>query len=283
MLAGRLVAMALLDRKVLRQVGRVEVADGSTLFLDEVGELPPDVQVKLLRVLQDGEFERLGSTRTIKGNVRVIAATNRDLTDEVRKGRFREDLFYRLNVFPIRMPPLRERARIQRVLESTGWRIKGPKGSAAALGLNPATLYGRMKKLGIRPRVDFTLQAGQEVRHALDLVQDGARGMLGEESARVVLGAGVGHLSGLRRRGQRPDLDLRDQAATNRRTCRFFRFRSACQRSYWTCWFSQLSGVVPKATDKRMAISGEMPARPFRMADRVFRLTPRAAARHGSR
>jgi formate hydrogenlyase transcriptional activator len=220
-----------------RQVGRFEVADGSTIFLDEVGELPSDVQVKLLRVLQDGEFERLGSPRTIKVNVRVIAATNRDLVEEVRKGRFREDLFYRLNVFPIRVPPLRERAEdipvlvwtfledlsarmgkritqvpratmeaLQRqpwpgnvrelrnviehgaiittgdtlkvpmlgdvtpsaalpktladaerdhillVLESTRGRIKGPTGAAAVLGLNPATLYSRMKKLGIRPR-----------------------------------------------------------------------------------------------------------------------------------
>jgi len=92
-----------------RQVGRFEVADGSTIFLDEIGELPLDVQAKLLRVLQDGEFERLGSPRTVKVNVRVIAATNRDLTEEVRKGRFRQDLFYRLNVFPIRVPPLRER------------------------------------------------------------------------------------------------------------------------------------------------------------------------------
>jgi PAS domain S-box-containing protein len=219
-----------------RQIGRFEVADGSTLFLDEVGELSLEVQSKLLRVLESGEFERLGSPKTIKVNVRVIAATNRDLTEEIRKGRFREDLYYRLNVFPIRVPPLRERAEdipvlvwtfleefstrmgkkitqvprktmdalqrhpwpgnvrelrnviehgailttgdtlnvpmlegaapvgaphptladserelVLRALTSTGWRIKGPKGAAAALGLNPSTLYSRMKKLGVRP------------------------------------------------------------------------------------------------------------------------------------
>ena len=219
-----------------RQVGRFEVADGSTLFLDEVGELSLEVQAKLLRVLEAGEFERLGGPKTIKVDVRLIAATNRDLTEDIRKGRFREDLYYRLNVFPIRVPPLRERAEdipllvwtfleefssrmgkkitqvprktmealqrypwpgnvrelrnviehgaivttgdtlkvpmlddvgavavpqptladserelILRALEKARWRIKGPAGAAAALGLNPSTLYSRMKKLGIRP------------------------------------------------------------------------------------------------------------------------------------
>ncbi len=92
-----------------RHLGRFEVADGATLFLDEIGELPLELQAKLLRVIQDGEFERLGSSRTIKVDVRIIAATNRNLEEEVRKGRFREDLWYRLNVFPITMPPLRDR------------------------------------------------------------------------------------------------------------------------------------------------------------------------------
>jgi chemotaxis protein methyltransferase CheR len=92
-----------------RQLGRFEVADGATLFLDEIGELPLELQPKLLRVIQDGEFERLGSSRTIKVDVRIIAATNRNLEEEIRKGRFREDLWYRLNIFPITMPPLRNR------------------------------------------------------------------------------------------------------------------------------------------------------------------------------
>ena len=92
-----------------RHAGRFEVADGATLFLDEIGELPLALQAKLLRVLQDGEFERLGSSRTIKVDVRVIAATNRDLEEDVRQERFRKDLWYRLNVFPLTVPPLRDR------------------------------------------------------------------------------------------------------------------------------------------------------------------------------
>jgi formate hydrogenlyase transcriptional activator len=92
-----------------RQLGRFELADGGTIFLDEIGEMPLELQCKLLRVIQDGEFERLGSSRTIRTDVRIIAATNRNLAEEIRGGRFREDLFYRLNVFPITLPPLRQR------------------------------------------------------------------------------------------------------------------------------------------------------------------------------
>jgi formate hydrogenlyase transcriptional activator len=91
------------------QVGRFEVADGGTIFLDEIGEMSLEMQAKLLRVLQDGNFEKLGSPRTIRVDTRVIAATARDLKGEVAAGRFREDLFYRLNVFPISIPPLRQR------------------------------------------------------------------------------------------------------------------------------------------------------------------------------
>jgi len=94
---------------IANREGRFKLADGGTIFLDEVGELPLDTQVKLLRVLQEQEFEPIGSSRTIKVNLRVVAATNRDLSELVQQGKFRADLYYRLNVLPLRMPALRER------------------------------------------------------------------------------------------------------------------------------------------------------------------------------
>jgi len=217
-----------------KQIGRFELANGSTLFLDEIGDLPPDVQVKLLRVLQEKQIERLGNPRSIPVDVRIIAATNHDLEKAVREGRFRQDLYYRLNVFPITVPPLRERPEdipalvsalvgefgtalgkniesvakesmdalrryhwpgnvrelrnvieramivakgpklwieppgksaatstprltmeevdrehIHRVLEMTGWRVRGRNGAAEILGVKPTTLNSRMAKLGI--------------------------------------------------------------------------------------------------------------------------------------
>jgi PAS domain S-box-containing protein len=216
-----------------KQVGRFELADGSTIFLDEVGELPVETQGKLLRVIQDGCFERLGSPTTVRVQVRMIAATSRDLARMVADGCFRKDLYYRLNVFPIEIPPLRERrddipllvwsfveelgrrmgrsveavspqslhalqhypwpgnirelrnvveralitchgptlfieppahpgspatgltleeverAHILRVLEMTGWRVRGKQGAANILGVPPTTLDSRMVKLDI--------------------------------------------------------------------------------------------------------------------------------------
>jgi transcriptional regulator with GAF, ATPase, and Fis domain len=216
------------------QVGRFEIADGSTLFLDEIGEFPIELQAKLLRVLQDGRFERLGSPESVTVNVRIIAATNRDPEQAMRDGKFRADLYHRLHVFPIHVPPLRERRedipllvwafveafgrrigktinsiprrtmeqfqqyswpgnvrelsnvieramilttgdsllvempilgpgsplsrmtlnegmreQILRVLQDTGWRIRGTGGAAEILAIKPTTLESRMAKLGI--------------------------------------------------------------------------------------------------------------------------------------
>ncbi len=94
---------------ISRKIGKFELADGGTILLDEIGDLPPETQAKLLRALQEREFERVGGNKTYKVDVRVISATNRDLETAVKEGKFRADLFYRLNVFPIIIPPLRER------------------------------------------------------------------------------------------------------------------------------------------------------------------------------
>ena len=127
---------------VARRIGRVEEADGGTLFLDEVGDLPPSIQVKLLRFLQDREFQRLGGNQTLYADVRIISATNRDLDKMVREGKFREDLYYRLNVVTIKIPPLRERKEdipplidhfIEKFARENGKEIEGISGEARDL------------------------------------------------------------------------------------------------------------------------------------------------------
>ena len=129
-----------------RRVGRFELADGGTLLLDEIGEIPLGMQAKLLRVLQESEFERVGGTKTIKVETRIIATTNRDLKEEVQKGNFREDLFYRLNVVPIKVPALRERdgdakeiavALLKRISEKQGRELFFNRKALKAIGAYP--------------------------------------------------------------------------------------------------------------------------------------------------
>jgi Nif-specific regulatory protein len=127
---------------VARRAGRFELADGGTLFLDEVGDLPMEVQIKLLRTLQEREFERVGGTETLKVDVRVVSATNRNLEELIRDGKFREDLYYRLNVFPIHLPALRERAEdvprlcehfIAKFCRTSGKAVRGITADASAV------------------------------------------------------------------------------------------------------------------------------------------------------
>jgi Nif-specific regulatory protein len=140
---------------IARRPGRFELADGGTLFLDEVGDLPMEVQIKLLRTLQEREFERVGGTETIRVDVRVISATNRDLEQMIGEGKFREDLYYRLNVFPIHLPPLRERVEdIPRLVEhfaakfgrNAGKAVRGFSAEALAL-LQSYTWPGNVREL----------------------------------------------------------------------------------------------------------------------------------------
>jgi formate hydrogenlyase transcriptional activator len=124
-----------------RRIGRFELANGGTIFLDELGDLPPDVQVKLLRVLQEREFERVGNSQPIRCDVRVVAATNRDLTRAVAEGRFRADLFYRLNVFPITLPPLRQRREDIPLLVKFFVQKHGPKIGSRVESIDEATMH----------------------------------------------------------------------------------------------------------------------------------------------
>jgi transcriptional regulator with GAF, ATPase, and Fis domain len=123
-----------------RKIGRFELADGATIFLDEIGELPIDLQVKLLRVIQEGEFERLGSSKTITADVRIIAATNRQLDSDVKKGLFREDLWFRLNVFPITVPPLRDRREDIPLLVEHLVNVSAKKLGKVISSISPATM-----------------------------------------------------------------------------------------------------------------------------------------------
>jgi formate hydrogenlyase transcriptional activator len=125
---------------VERRKGRFELANGGTIFLDEIGELSPAMQVALLRVLQEGEFERVGGTETLKTDVRVVAATNRNLAEAVRQGRFRADLLFRLNVVPIAVPPLRERAGDVRLIAEHHARHYASTIGKRVAGLSPMAL-----------------------------------------------------------------------------------------------------------------------------------------------
>lgn len=156
---------------VKRKPGRFELADGGSIFLDEIGELPTSIQVKLLRVLQDGTFERLGGTETLKVDVRVISATNRNLEDDLKTGKFREDLYYRLNVISLWLPPLRERKEdipllIEHFANKSGKRIK-----FSAEAINALMEYdfpGNVRELENIVERCFTLSEG-DVIHKEDI------------------------------------------------------------------------------------------------------------------
>jgi formate hydrogenlyase transcriptional activator len=161
-----------------RRIGRFELANGGIIFLDEIGELPLETQVKLLRVLQEHEFEPVGSSRTQRVDVRVIAATNRNLREMVEAGRFRSDLFYRLNVFPLQLPPLRERSSdipqlvalcVSRFAKRSGKKVEGVSQETMATLMN-YPWPGNIRKLQNVIERAVVLSAGPILRLDKDLV-----------------------------------------------------------------------------------------------------------------
>jgi len=163
---------------IQRRIGRFELAQGGTIFLDEIGEVPADVQVKLLRVLQEREFERIGGNQTIKCDVRVIAATNRDLPKAIREGAFRADLYYRLNVFPIRLPALRERVAdipllVQFFVQKYGPRVGRRMDTVAADTMHRLTHYqwpGNIRELENIIERALILATGAELKIDADVL-----------------------------------------------------------------------------------------------------------------
>jgi transcriptional regulator with GAF, ATPase, and Fis domain len=204
-----------------RQMGRFELADQSTIFLDEIGELLPEVQAKLLRVLEERQVERLGSPRAIPVNVRIIAATNRNLEQRIAEGSFREDLFYRLNVFPIEMPPLRDRAEdipllvwrfVDEFARTLGKRIDAiPRENMAALQRHAwpgnirelRNLVERAMILASGPRLTISLPtpsgaAARRSQKLVDVAKDHIRGVLESTGWRIRGAGGAADRLGLR-------------------------------------------------------------------------------------
>ncbi|OGL62286.1 MAG: hypothetical protein A3J27_10660 [Candidatus Tectomicrobia bacterium RIFCSPLOWO2_12_FULL_69_37] len=179
---------------VERKVGRFELAHKGTIFLDEIGELPPEAQVKVLRVMQEREFERVGGTRTVQVDTRIIAATNRDLEAEVRAGRFRTDLFFRLNVIPIRVPPLRERKEDIPLLVEHFIRRHGPRLNRRIKAVDPRDLDrfmrydwpGNIRELENVVERGLVLGSGEVLRFDKQLIGEAPDEVVQEEGREVL-------------------------------------------------------------------------------------------------